>query len=85
MAQLMIHKAGRTRDERKSYRPITLMNGLMKLFDLALYYKMGRETSTIREPMEDATTVNTSFLSSTQRAFRRHHSTLDLLTIQSLT
>jgi hypothetical protein len=85
MLQIMIHKTGRTRDERKSYRPITLMCDLLKIFDLALYYKLGRETGTIREPMEGATTLRESFLSSTQRAFRRRHSTLDLLLIQSLT
>ena len=85
MVQIMIHKAGRTRNERKSFRPITLMNDIMKIFDLALYYKLGRETGTIRELLEGATAVCPSFLSGTQRAFRRNHSTLDLLIIQSLT
>ena len=52
LIQVMIHKAGRTRSERKNYRPIILQNDLLKLFDGCLYYYMlARETGTIREPV----------------------------------
>ena len=49
LIQVMIHKAGRTRTARKNYRPITLQNDLLKLFDGCLYYMLARETGTIRE------------------------------------
>ena len=48
--QIMIHKAGRAYDDRKNFRPITLLNDLMKLYDGCLYYYLARETGTIREP-----------------------------------
>lgn len=79
MLQLLIHKAGRPWDERRHYRPITLANDIMKIFDGCLYYMMARETGTIRQPVLGQTVVAARYLGMLQRAFQQHMSTLDLL------
>jgi hypothetical protein len=53
MVQIMIHKTRRTRNAS----PTVPVNNLMKLFDLAMYYKMGWETGTIREMTDGEATL----------------------------
>ena len=75
MLQLLIHKPGRPWDARKHYRPITLANDIMKVFDGCLYYMMARETGTIRRPVPGQTVVARRYLRMLQRAFQQRHQT----------
>ena len=50
MVHIMAHKPGRTWSERKSYRPITCLNDIIKVFDGCLYHIMARRTGTIVDP-----------------------------------
>eukprot|EP01048_Picozoa_sp_COSAG05_P004290 COSAG05_NODE_225_length_13597_cov_18.878723_11_plen_183_part_00 len=43
-------KPGRNWSERKSFRPITCLNDILKVFDGCLYYIMARRTGTIVDP-----------------------------------
>lgn len=83
--QLMLHKEGRSFNERGNYRPITLLNDLLKLFDGCLYYVLAREMGVIREPPPGETEVRPCYLAETQRAFRQKYSGLDLLIITKMT
>eukprot|EP01047_Picozoa_sp_COSAG01_P074918 COSAG01_NODE_12673_length_1701_cov_6.781523_1_plen_269_part_00 len=62
MYVVFAHKPGRSWTDRKSFRPITLMNDLMKIFDRCLYHVSALEMG-IKGSQQ-------SYLSETQRAFQ---------------
>ena len=89
MVHIMAHKPGRTWNERKSFRPITCLNDIMKVFDGCLYHIMARRTGTIADPewlkSHGIEQPYTEQLPQTQRAFCPRRSSLDVLLNHTLT
>eukprot|EP01043_Picozoa_sp_COSAG02_P050619 COSAG02_NODE_5224_length_4527_cov_18.072945_2_plen_132_part_00 len=81
----MCHKDGRTWSERKSFRPISLLNDILKLFDGCLNYVITRETGIIQEPPPGEKECRPCYIPQTQRAFMRHRGAPDNIMLSALT